>query len=334
MTRRPREKGPGGLALLAGALAGTAAAWIWYSNTRINHAVALPDAIPAPRELFFSETGGEISYYVDKSGTGRPLVLVHSVNAAASAYEMRPLFIHHRGQRPVYAIDLPGYGFSERADHLYTPQVFAGTLIDFLKERVGASADVIALSLGCEFAARAAFDAPELIHSLALISPSGLKLPKAGSGSMQAGDADMSEWLHALFAFPLWGRPLYDLLTTRTSIKYYLQKSFVAAVPYEFIEYDYATSHQPGAEHVPYYFISGALFTKNIARTIYERLTTPTLVIYDRDGYTRFDALPDLLRANSQWRAQRISPTLGLPQFEKLPETVGALDAFWSSIPS
>ncbi len=320
-----------GLAVVGSIVAGAAGAWVWYSNFRIDHHVYLPDAIPAAREMMLSDIGGRVSYYVDRSGTGRPLVLVHSVNAAASAYEMRPLFQQYRGQRPVFALDLPGYGFSERANRLYTPQIFAGTLRDLLTERVGAPADIVALSLGSEFAARVAFDAPELVHSLALISPSGLNsVDEADSTPSREGSA--SDTLHSLLSFPLWGRPLYDLIVTRGSIRYFLEKSFVGSVPPELIEYDYATSHQPGAEHVPLYFISGALFTKNIARGMYERLTVPTLVLYDRDAYTNFDVLPDVLRANSLWQARRIAPTRGLPHFEKLQETVNALDSFWRGL--
>ena len=39
----------------------------------------------------------------------RPLLLLHSINASASAYEVKPLFEHYRQQRPVYAPDLPGF---------------------------------------------------------------------------------------------------------------------------------------------------------------------------------------------------------------------------------
>ena len=47
-------------------------------------------------------------------------------------------------------------------------------------------ADIIALSLGSEFAAKAALEAPELVHSLTLISPSGFSERREKRASQQA----------------------------------------------------------------------------------------------------------------------------------------------------
>ena len=94
-----------------------------------------------------------------------PLVLIHSINAAGS----RPTscarsFEAYRGKRDVYALDLPGFGFSERADRVYSPDLYKDAILALL-DRIGTSneapPDVIALSLGCEFAARAALECPD-----------------------------------------------------------------------------------------------------------------------------------------------------------------------------
>jgi len=307
-----------------------ATGWIVYSNLYIKHKVALSPAIPSKRKDFDSKAAGNLNYYYDKGGSGRPLVLIHSINAAASAYEMRPLFLHFQGKRPVYALDLPGYGFSERARREYSPQTFVEAILEFLETQVKKPADVVALSLGCEFTARAALERPELFHSLSFISPSGLgRKPKTSSASASRRQTDLR--LYNILAAPLWARPLYDLIATRFSILYFLSRSFVGPVPTDLINYGYATSHQPGAEIVPLYFISGRLFSPDILTECYERLQTPTCVIYDRDFYTRFDLLPGLLEKNPNWRAVRVSPSLGLPHFEQREVTVAALEEFFAS---
>lgn len=306
-----------------------AAGWIAYSNLAIDHQVYLPDAVPASRREFTDAIAGRMSYYAATDTPGRPLVLIHSINAAASAYEMRPLFQHYRGLRPVYALELPGFGFSDRSARPYSSEMYTAAVRTFLQTQVGEPADVVTLSLSSEFCAKAALQVPELFNSLTLISPTGFRLRQNDRGSQKASSGGFSDRLHSAFAVPIWARPLYDLLATQTSIEFYLRKSFLGPIPPDLVAYSLATSHQPGAEHAPLYFISGKLFTSNILQSVYRQVQVPTLVIYDRDSYTSFDLLPDLLTVNSAWQAVRIVPTLGLPHFERLDETVEVLNQFW-----
>jgi pimeloyl-ACP methyl ester carboxylesterase len=305
-----------------------AAAWIAYSNYFIKHKVDLEPAIPAERKQFDSLEAGKVSFYADANAKGRPLVLVHSVNAAASAYEMRPLFTYYQGKRPVYALDLPGYGFSDRAKRAYSPQLFANAINEFLSTEVQTKADVVALSLSCEFAAQAVLNDSRLFNSLVFISPTGFR-QAAGNAAGRLTRGRSSDRMYGLLTAPLWSRPLFDLIATRPSIRFFLSKSFVGPVPPEMIEYAYATSHQLGAENVPLYFLSGKLFTPEIRLSAYERLDLPVLVVYDRDFFTSFDMLSDLLSKKENWRAARIIPSLGLPHFERTEEVAQALDDFW-----
>ena len=324
-----RSARPGtGIFVLPAVVAGS---WIAYSNFAIDHQLPLPKAIDADQTSFFSKTAGQLSYYADRSAGGRPVVFIHSINAAGSSYELKPLFNHYRGSRPLYALDLPGFGFSERSGRVYSPQLYEDAIVDFLTSQVGGAADIVALSLGCEFAARAALARPDLVHSISMISPSGFSAPGEEGRSSQQLNPSAGDMLHSAFSFPLWGRALYDLIATRRSIQYFLKKSFVGDVDAGLSEYAYATAHQPGAHHAPLYFITGKLFTRDIRQQVYEQLGLPVLVIYDCDAFVRFDTLPALLLQHNNWRSARITPTQGLPQFERLPDAVRALDFFWEA---
>jgi pimeloyl-ACP methyl ester carboxylesterase len=302
--------------------------WILYSKLSIDRDVPLPAALDAPQRIVPTR-GGKLSYYEDDSAEGRPLVLVHSINAAASAFEMKPLFDYYRGRRPVYALDLPGFGFSARDNRTYSPQVYANSLFDFLDQALDQPADVVTLSLGGELAARTALMYPNVIHSLAMISPSGFTFKPREIPSKTLAQARR---IHTVLAFPLWRRALFDLIATRASIQWFLQKSFVGEPPQELVDYAYAAVHQPGADHAPLYFVSGLLFTPDAYTVLYERIQIPALVLYDRDAYVRFDTLDKHVAAHPTWRAQRITPTLGLPHWEALAETTAALDAFWAQL--
>ena len=299
-----------------------AAAWIVYSKLFIKHDVSLPPAIGADREHFGGGYAGMLHYYADRSGDGTPLLLLHSVNAAASAYEMRPLFEHYRGQRPVYALELPGFGFSQRGDRPYTPRVYTNAIIGFLETQVEGPVDVVALSLSSEFAARAALERGPNVRSLALISPTGLSRDEERRGP--------NEGLHRALLFPLWSQALFDLLTTRRSIRSFLRRSFYGEPDERLVDYSYKTAHQPGARFAPFAFVSGKLNSPDIREGVYEQLRHPVLVLYDEDAYTGFDALPGLMERHPNWQAKRIVPTRGLPHFEQPEQTFQALDAFWN----
>ncbi len=327
MIKRRKQKGSAltrGINTLVTAPFALAGGWIAYSTFAINHAVPLPKAINADQKFFVGSTGGGLAYYADTRAPGeRPLVLIHSINAAGSSYEMRPLFDHYRTARPVYALDLPGFGFSERSDRVYAPEVFEQAIIDFIDTQVKQPADVVALSLGCEFAARAALARPEFFRSLTLISPSGFNPEYRDRSDGTAYQA---------LSFPLWGRPLYDLIATRMSIQWFLQMSFEGPVDQEMVDYDYATSHQPGAQYAPLYFVAGKLFTPDIRTRVYSQVKMPVQVLYDRDAFVSFGGLPAFVDEHPNWKALRIYPTRGLPQFEKLDEVTATLDAFWKSM--
>ncbi|WP_462322668.1 alpha/beta fold hydrolase [Halochromatium sp.] len=292
-------------------------------DTLMRRQVDLPEALDATRDRFATSHLKEISYYVGGPEDGRPLVLLHSVNAAPSAFEMKPLYDHYRATRRVYVPELPGFGFSDRSDRQYSPELYANAIVAFLTNVVQAPADVVAFSLSSEFAARAALSASERFLSLALLSPTGFSARKLPSGGV--GQA-----MHRFFTLPGLGQGLYELLTKRPSIRYFLRRSYVGEPPEALVDYAYATSHQPGARHAPYYFLAGQLFTRQATETLYAKLQLPVLVLYDRDANVGFELLPEVVSSHRNWKAVRIEPTLGIPQWERTADCAAALDAFWA----
>lgn len=287
----------------------------------LRNEVALPPAVDAPRDTFATMHLKEVSYYADGPEGTRPLVLLHSINAAPSAYEMKPLFEHYRSTRRVYAMELPGFGFSDRSDRKYSPELYANAIVTFLTNIVKEPADVVAFSLSSEFAARAALVAAERFNTLTLLSPTGFSRRRLPSGKT-------GKRLHRVFTLPGLGEGLYRLLTKRAGIRYFMRKSYVGEPPEDMIDYAYATSQQPGARHAPYYFLSGQLFTANAAEDIYAKLKLPVLVLYDRDANVTFDLLPEILSQHPNWQAVRIEPTLGIPQWERPTASIEAIDSF------
>ncbi|MEM7801575.1 MAG: alpha/beta fold hydrolase [Chloroflexota bacterium] len=290
-----------------------------YSHFGIDHNMPIENAIDADRKILSTDQSGMLSYYVDTSGSGTPIVLIHSVNAAAGSHEMRPLFEAYRGKRPVYALDLPGFGYSERTDRDYSVALYDNAISDFLDEVVEEPADLIALSLGCEFAARTTYTGPERVNSLTLISPTGF-----GERPIEIG----GDGFYNFVKVPLWSQPLFDLLTIKPSIQYYLGLNFVGTPPDDFIDYAYRAAHQPGARFAPLAFLSGRLFSRDIRTEVYEQLPVPTLVVFDKDPNINFGMLDSAAETNPNIKTLRIAPSLGLPHWELPTETNAAISEF------
>lgn len=284
--------------------------------------LSLPPAVSGSRRST-SVDGRQVSYYADEgagAAEATPLLLVHSVNAAGSVYEMRPLWEHYCGRRPVYALDLPGFGLSERRDASYTPRLMTDAVLAVLREmqaRHGRPADLLALSLGCEFAARAAVERPALLRTLGLISPTGFSRRTPSS----------SPKVLSFVRFPLWDRGLFRLLTSPASIRFFLRKTWGSAdIDEGLVQYDIATTRQPGARFAPYHFVSGFLFSPQILE-IYRSLDLPVWFVHGVRGdfvdYSRKTAV----EGRPNWQID-VMQTGALPHFEQLDAFCAAYDRF------
>jgi pimeloyl-ACP methyl ester carboxylesterase len=332
MKPRPRRR------LLPATLLGlplaVSASWIGYSALFIPHRLRLPPAVSGIRRDLATKAGGLSYYTCGPTVPSHPLLLVHSVNAAASAYEVRPLYEHYCKTRTVYALELPGFGFSERSDRAYTPRLMTDAILVMASEIAaahgGAALHALALSLSGEFLARAAVENPALFRSIALVSPTGFSrdtLRETPSGSSRAMPR-----LRRAFSFPLWSRALFDLLTSKPSIRFFLQKTWGSKeIDEGLLEYDYMTTHQPGAQYAPYYFVGGFLFSLDIPR-IYQSVPHPVWMTHGvRGDFTDFSGT-QAFAVMSNWTIETFS-TGALPHFEELREFTASYDAFLASVP-
>lgn len=286
----------------------------------------LAPALAAPLERLALPAGPSLAYYAAPERGGRPLVLIHSINAAPSSFEVKPLFEHYRDTRAVYSLELPGFGQAGRGRAPYSPELYATAINSFLQQVVDQPADLITLSLSGEFAVRATLAQPERVRSLVLISPTGFS-------QRQPPPQTLSRILHPLLAMPPWSQGLFELLTSKRSIQYYLSQSFMGPAPAETLDYAYATAHQPGARHAPFAFLSGKLFTPQTMTALYDRLDAhPVCVLADRDPYVRFDRLDAFINRHANWQRARAVPNMGLPHWEDLASTANTLDGFWQSL--
>ncbi len=321
---------------LAGVLLGTLGAvaaaklgWILYSRRYIDHHAKLNIIVDAEQHTYPSPTAGKINFYQKGSGKQTPLLLVHGLRMFAGLFDILPIFEAFGNSRPVYAIDLPGFGRSEKTDRPYRPSMYQEAITDFIKNQIGKPCHVLTLGNASEFAGAAALADPNWIKSLVMINPTGFAMPQPTVLTTNSFRKKWQEFFLSYLRVPLWSLPLYDIIASRSEVADYYRDRFTYNVPTDLIELAYTSAHQPGAHFAPMVFASGKLTTPDIRTIVYEKITQPVLVIYDNEIEKSFDMLPQLVREHANWKAWRSRSTKGMPHFEKSGELFREFDLFW-----
>lgn len=309
-----RRKAAAGLG--AAALGAYAVYLLGARKARRKPVTELPNALGLPIEYV---SWGDVFYaYYQREGTGRPVVFLHSINAVASAHEMRPMvraFARYT-DRPLYALEWVGFGHSDRPEIAYEPGLMEDQLEHFLERVVkpAGGADVVALSLGAAYAAEVARRRPDLVHALVALEPSGLgknpgALPRI--------------WSRLLFTLPGVQRAFYDRLTTPESLYQFAADNLFTpefGVPEEFVDFAAETSRMEGAALPLDDFLSGRMFPRDSADA-FRRLRQPLLVIHgtvENRRQENYDRLPEL---DGRPNVTVVGlPTGGLPHWERAVE--------------
>ena len=293
---------------------------------------ALPAALSGERQRI-TVGGYPLSFYVDgplEAMQGLPpLLLVHSINAAASAYEVKPLYDHYRATRRVYALDLPGYGHSDRSDRFYSPRTMTDAvlaMVDTIRSRHGEGAiDAIAVSLSTEYLARASVERASAFRAVCLVSATGLNRTRPFDAP--TGTTRGKRWLLSALGRAPWSGGLFRLLTRPGVIRFFLEKTWGSKdIDEGLVAYDIVTTQQPGAANAPFHFLSAFLFSADITR-VYTNIPVPVLLVHGTRGdFTDYRGA-ERLRQAAGWSIHEMR-TGAMPYFEDLAGFAAAYDDF------
>jgi len=116
--------------------------------------------------------------YVDTGGEKPVLLLVHGLSSYLSFWEAQVDALSEDYR--VIAVDLPGYGASDRPDAPYTPPWFAEVLVGFLDALGVERVHFAGHSMGGQVGLFLALDHPEHLRSLVLVAPAGFERFRSG----------------------------------------------------------------------------------------------------------------------------------------------------------
>ena len=260
------------LAAAAGAAIGGAA----IANAAV--AASVPKLEPwfDGEQAWYFWRGRRVAYTV--RGSGRPVLLLHSVHAAASSYEWRHNFETLSQSYRVHAVDLLGFGMSDRPETRYHAELYVELVVDLLRDLFTEPPVVVASSLACAYVAAAAYRTPQHVASLVLVSPTGER-------RVTRAWAPLEMAIESSLEVPVIGQSLFNVFVSEASIRYFLREQVFAsesAIDEAAIRQMYATSHQPGARHAPAAYVGGELnlpFDESFGR-----ISQPVLLVFGSEA--------------------------------------------------
>ncbi len=257
--------------VLAGSAALAAAAA--YNRMTMRRLRSLDDELGDEERIDWH--GRSIAYSRHGSTSGMPILLVHAIHAAASSHEWRSNVSALADLGPVYAIDLLGFGRSDRPRVHYSSALFLHLLDDFARFVIGEPCVLVASSLSGAFAAALGAQDPERFPALVLVEPAGVSRLSEPAGV--GGEA-----ARVVGGTPVVGTALFNVGVSRARLRHFLESAYAdpSRVTDDLVDRHYVTSHQSGARFAPAALAGQQL---NIdARDAVRHLAQPTLLVWGK----------------------------------------------------
>jgi len=247
---------------------------MWMVNRRIRNGLRHVEAPSGAMIGRYPTAFGEMAYRV--AGQGTPLVLIHGLGPGASHHVWDRNIDELAKHFKVYAVDLLGFGLSDKPAITYTGDRFSRVIAEFLRDVVGEPAVVVAASLPATFAARALAHHPELASELVLVNPVGEIRRTVGR-----------RLISALTRVPILDSSLYFGMTRRSTIADRLRSQYFVdpgAATDSLIEQFHANARQPGADRAIRDMIGGRM-DLDLATEL-AHLEVPLSILWGRHAVT------------------------------------------------
>jgi len=208
-----------------------------------------------------------------RHGQGSPVLLVHGLYPGASSFEWRHTVPALAERHTVFALDLLGFGRSDRPAARYSPGLYQALIADAVSHVVRESCAVVASAgSAAQLIALAARD-PRQISAIALVAPTGVahlrerSTPRGSSGGRFLGA-------------PLFGNAIYNRLTSPVNLRRHLEAVYVndRLVTPELVQEYVHSARQPGGKHAVAALLAGRLDVD--VRAPVRRLRLPTLLLW------------------------------------------------------
>jgi pimeloyl-ACP methyl ester carboxylesterase len=273
--------------------------------------------------------GHQIKYTV--MGEGRPLCLIHGFGASIDHWRKNIPLLAEGGYR-VYAIDLLGFGGSDKAQIDYSMELWEELVVDFWHEYINAPTVFVGNSIGALLSLMLVAHHPE-------ISAGGVLINCAGGLNHRPDELNfVLRQVMGIFtnivASPAFGKLLFDRVRKKSSIRNSLYQVYPRreAVTDELIDIIYQPACDPGAQQV-----FASILTAPAGPTpesLLPEVTKPLLVLWgESDPWTPIKGAKvyrELAAAGKQIEVVSI-PNAGHCPHDEYPEVVNPAILDWLS---
>ena len=278
-------------------------------------------------ELDYYWQGYKIRYTV--MGTGKPLLLIHGFGASIGHWRKNIPVLADAGYR-VFALDLLGFGGSDKAPLDYTLELWQSQIRDFWAEQIDEPTIFIGNSIGALLALMLVTNHPETAAGGVLINCAGGLNHRPGDlnpilGSVMGG-------FTKLISSPITGNLIFNTIRRKSQIRRTLYQVYRDrnAVTDELVEMLYRPSCDRGAQQV-----FASVLTAPAGQTpdeLLRNLTLPLLVVWgEKDPWTPVAGakIYQELADNNREVQFEIIPNAGHCPHDENPEAVNARILEW-----
>ncbi|GMH39958.1 hypothetical protein BSKO_07862 [Bryopsis sp. KO-2023] len=276
--------------------------------------------------------------FVQAGECGEPIVLIHGFGA--SAYHWRYNIPELAKQHRVYALDLLGFGFSEKAVTDYTgAQVWSDQVADFVREVVGEDTKVVLAgnSLGGFVSLATAARHPDMVKGLICLNSAGyFEDPNSENVEVDTEELNVlqSWWKSTVAAFQESVKRaviMFSFYSTKSRVKQVLDRVYINtdSVDDELVRSILLPAEDKRAAEVFYRIISGTTSESRASvDSLLRELKVPLYLVWgDRDPWITPDKATKIMDLYSN--SKKLGLDAGHCPQDEVPEQVNAAMLEW-----
>ncbi|MBQ7795282.1 MAG: alpha/beta fold hydrolase [Lachnospiraceae bacterium] len=315
---KTRNKLITGLSLTVGAIAGTA-----LLNKYIKMTAVARNLLSDTHPKSFKWRLGNIHY--TKTGTGKPLLLIHDLNHTSSGAEWEPLIPMLKEEYTIYTIDLLGCGRSEKPNLTYTNFLYVQLISDFIKSEIGRRTNIIATGGSASLVTMACAYNPDLFDQIMFINPESFN-------SCSQIPGKRAKIYKFILDAPVIGTLLYNIASSRDIIdrnfkEHYFYNPYEARLIY--IDKYFESAHLGISPKAIYSSITCNYTKCNISRAL-EKINNSIYILGGGAKNGINEIINEYTLCNPSIESSIIAATKHLPQLEKTAEVSNIIKMFFN----